>query len=116
MTYTIENKGTGIVMFRIFVPESLVLPFLSFIEQKSKENHAILKKSSSLPDDNYFINLSGLCSTHFESYISEGMNKSLAVSATLKKIKVLGFSNISYDNLTSILTKSGSFRPKLAVK
>lgn len=115
MKYCIENSGQGLVMIRVYVPESLAASFLAFIDQKSRENPPVIKKSSSLQNENYFIQLNEKCAALFMQNVDSGLPMNSAVSETLKKIKALGFHNISYDGLKSILTKQGCFKTKKAL-
>jgi hypothetical protein len=110
--YSIVNKGTGVVMLRIFIPESQTTDFLEFIhQQEKKENQTLsVKKFSHTYDENYFIELSQTAVALYGHCIKQEMSKTEAISETLKLLKGTNFYNISYDNLKITLSKAGCFR------
>jgi len=110
MKYSIVNQGTGVVMIRLFVPDFQVSSFLSFMEQKKRENPPVIRKSPLLHDENYFINLRLTAVNLFTSFVVAGLPQNAAISDTLKQLKTGDFHNISYDRLRQILTKNGCFR------
>ena len=114
MKYSIENNGSGVCMIRVFVPETLAAAFLAFIDQKSRENHAVVEKFSSAKNEKYFIDLNANALACFNQCSVAGMSPSTSISEVNKKLKVLGFYNISYDIVKSVLTRQGCFRPKKA--
>jgi hypothetical protein len=110
--YTIENKDTGIVMIRLFIPEYQVPSFLAFIDQKSIEKPPVIRSVSRPLSENYLIELASYCATSYNSFVLAGLPKNSAISETLKKIKIGQYHNVSYDQLKAILTKKGCFRSK----
>lgn len=112
MKYTIDNRGTGVVMIRVFIPETQVSSFLAFIDSKSRENVPQIRKPSPLHDENYFIKLGKSALITYESFISDGLPSTVAISETLKRLKSGKYFNISYDQLKQILSKNGCFRAK----
>lgn len=116
MKYSIENKGTGVVMIRVFVPEQMASVFLDFINQKDKEltrkDPALLKQLSHLNDENYFMQKTQAALTAFQDCQTAGIDNKTSIAEVTKKMKVLGFGNISYEQVRLILTQNGCFRSK----
>lgn len=112
MKYTIENKGTGVVMIRLFIPDVQVSSFLAFIDQKSRENVSTNRKSSPLHDEDFLKNRVAFCVSTYRSFFNSGMTKSEATSATLQKLKTGNYHTIGYDSLKAILSHAGCFRLK----
>ena len=112
MEYSIINKGTGVVMIRLFIPEFQLGSFLSFIGQKSRESAPNTRKPSPLHDEDYLIKRDLMCATTYRAYFNSGKTKSQATSATLQTLKNGNYHTISYDSLKAILTRSGCFRLK----
>ncbi|MDD2540072.1 MAG: hypothetical protein PHH28_03390 [Desulfuromonadaceae bacterium] len=112
MKYTIENKGTGVVLIRAFVPEHLAASFLAFIEAKSRENPPIVRKSSHEKNEEYFKELKAAALAAFNACQAAGLAANTSISEVNKKLKVLGFFNTSYDSVRSLLTQQGCFRSK----
>lgn len=115
MKYSIENNGQGLVMIRVYVPESLAASFLAFIDQKSRENHYLIKSPSPVRNENYFKELNDNAAALFSKCSTAGMSNNSSISEINKKLKGLGFRNISYDIVKSILTKQGCFKMKKAL-
>lgn len=113
MKYSIENKGTGIVMIRVFVPERLAASFLAFIDQKSRENLPVVRSVSSQKNENYFIELNARAGAFFDSAIAAGIPIKSALSETNYKLKSVGYANVSYDITKQILQKQGKLKRKI---
>lgn len=113
MKFTVENKGTGVVMLRVFIPEEQTTAFIDFIHQQEKKQNQTLsvRQASRSHDENYFIELAETAVAFFGHCIKQEMTNKEAISETLKLLKGTNFYNISYDSLKSILTKAGCFRP-----
>lgn len=113
MKFTVENKGTGVVMLRVFIPEDQTTAFIDFIHQQEKKQNQTpsVKKYSPLLSENYLTELSNASVSFYGQCIKQEMSKKQAISETLKLLKGTNFFNISYDSLKSILTKAGCFRP-----
>ncbi len=116
MKYTIENKGTGVVLIRAFVPEHMAASFLAFIESKSRENPPIVRKSSHEKNEEYFKELKAAALASFNACQAAGLAANASISEVNKKLKVLGFFNTSYDSVRSLLTQQGCFRSKSPFK
>ena len=110
MTYTLQNNGSGSVCIRAVVPASLASAFLAFFDQKSRENHPVIKSSSHEKNEAYFIELNAKTLLLFEQCINAGMSRQASVSEVNKKLKVLGFHNTSYDIVKTLLTRQGCFK------
>lgn len=112
MKYTIQYNDTGVCLFRVHVPAAFASSFLAFIEQKSRENVPVVKKVSSVVDENYFSKLQVSIFETYDSFVAAGLPLNLAVSKTNYALKALGYANISYEIVRGILSKSGRFRLK----
>lgn len=117
MKYSIENKGTGIVMIRVFVPESMAASFLEFINRKDSEfvksDPRLIRSVSRNNNENYYMEKTAAVLRAFDSLQHAEMSRPSVISEVLKKIKVLGFANVSYEQIRIILTENKCFqRPK----
>ena len=112
MKYSIENKGTGVVMIRVFIPENQASSFIEFFNQKNREPAPIIRKSSPLRDEAYLIKRNQAALLVYESCLSEGLPVKTSISETLKRLKLGEYFTISYDQLKQILSKNGCFRAK----
>jgi hypothetical protein len=112
--YTIENKGTGVVMFRVFVPESMARSFLDFITSSqnklTNDEPALIRQLSHYKNENYFIKKTQAALEAFRTLQAPDMSKTSVISEVTKKLKVLGFADISFDQISTILTQNGCFR------
>jgi len=116
MKYSIENKGTGVVMIRVFIPENQASSFIEFFNQKNRQSTPSIRKPSPLRSEDYLIKLNETSVRVYESHISDGLPKNSAISETLKRLHISEFYNITYDQLKQILTKNGCFRAKFNEK
>ena len=116
MKYSIENKGTGVVMFRVFVPEGMAGSFLEFINRKQHEiinnDATLIKQLSQLKGENYFIKKQQAILDSFRELQPLDLPKNSIISEVNKKLKVLGFADTSFDQVSMILTKNKCFRSK----
>lgn len=113
LKYSIENHGSGVVMFRVFLPENLAIPFLTFIEQKSKES-LFVKSPPSLKNENYLNDRDRLACSLFDDAVKAGKARAAAISEVNYKLKASGFANSSYDMTKQILQKKGKLKQKNA--
>lgn len=114
MKYTIENKGTGVVMFRVFVPENMALSFLEIITRKQheilKHDPFIINQLSSLKNENYSIRKTQAVKDAFRELQPLGLPRNSIISEINKKLKVLGFANTSFDQVSMILIENKLFQ------
>lgn len=103
-------------MIRVFVPEQMAPSFLEFINKKEHEvinnDAAIMKQLSYLKNENYFIRKNQAALDAFRELQPLGLPKNSIISEVNKKLKVLGFANVTFDQISMILTKNGCFRSK----
>lgn len=102
-------------MIRVFVPEGLAIAFLAFIDQKSRENRSIIEKFSPARNEQYLIELNSKALVLFDQCKAAGKSATSSISEVNKQLKVLGFHNVSYDNVKTLLRRLGCFKPSLAI-
>jgi hypothetical protein len=112
MKYSIENNGQELVKITVYAPKHLALPFLSFIEQKSRENVPIIKTSLPSRDEEYFKDLNALACSLFDAAVNAGSSLKSALSQTNYKLKAHGYANTSYEITKQILQRNGKFKQK----
>lgn len=114
MKFTVQNNGDGYALIKVCVPESMLPAFMLFIEnqkqQERKNQTPSVKKTASTIDENYLTRLHQSAKLFFDLSINSGSSVNTAVSVTLQKIKGVGFYNVTYDSIKSILAHQGCFR------